>query len=165
MLRDTDNQQEIEEWLSDEIGKIEPQSKKEGKNVEATKEASAPFSPDEKIVKEEVKPIQKQPFHETKEVQKEKSSEDLKIPDSLEKALSSAIQKKQSESQYKKFEKTNEKEVDTKEETKSEENTEKPEKKEIKVRCPSCKKIFPVKKEGGVFKIKCPHCGKEGVAK
>ena len=33
------------------------------------------------------------------------------------------------------------------------------------VRCPGCKNIFKVEKQGNVTEIKCPKCGKEGIVK
>ncbi|MEA2055671.1 MAG: hypothetical protein U9O49_02425 [Candidatus Thermoplasmatota archaeon] len=38
-------------------------------------------------------------------------------------------------------------------------------KEKISVKCPQCKHIFEVEKQGNVTKIKCPKCGKEGVAR
>ena len=38
-------------------------------------------------------------------------------------------------------------------------------KEKISVKCPQCKHIFEVEKQGNVTKIKCPKCGKEGIAR
>jgi len=66
----------------------------------------------------------------------------------FEKALYSAIEKKQME--------INKEKTDKKQQ---------PAKKKISVRCPQCKYILSVEKGEGITKIKCPKCGKEGVIK
>ena len=129
-------------------------------------------------------PVEKPPVSSEKTQQKK---DEIPTSESLEKALSSAIEKKQTERNgqikiekpVKKEEKPVEKkEIKPKEKETTKEEKKKPEEtkpadkeeesknvKNINVRCPQCKTVFTVKREGDITKIKCPKCGKEGVAK
>lgn len=82
------------------------------------------------------------PSEKTKE--KTEVTDEVRASQSFEEALSSAIQKKQTE-----------------EEAEKSKEKEEPAEKEISVRCPQCKHIFSVEKDEGITKIKCPECGKE----
>ena len=117
------------------------------------------------------------PFHSEKIEEKPKESSELKISPSFENALSSAIKKKQGELGKKRQiipeskEIINEKEeliTEIDKDTSKKEEIGSKEKEvittEIIVKCPQCKNIFAVKKEGKTTKIKCPECGKEGIA-
>jgi len=70
----------------------------------------------------------------------------------FEKALSSALEKRQPEI---KKEKVEQKQPEIKQ----------PENKKISVRCPECKNIFTVEKGEFETKIECPHCGTKGTIK
>jgi len=41
--------------------------------------------------------------------------------------------------------------------------TAEPEKVILTVKCPECKKTFPIEKGDDIAKIECPHCGKKGI--
>jgi hypothetical protein len=187
----------VENWLTDEINKIETtenakeqefeedletdhikketmdkQSITDNKNVEYSDEKASPFSDDYKQEKPE---------------QKKDGNSEVKISESFEKALFSAIdKKKKGETSQEKIDKSNKKIVEKKEEIKHipVKKPSKPEKNEIKenlenndiekeksikkysVKCPECSFIFTKEKnEEGVTRIKCPRCGKEGVIK
>jgi ribosomal protein S27E len=76
----------------------------------------------------------------------EKETGEMPTSSMFEQALTSAIKKRQPDTQ------------------KKEENKQ-PEKEKINVKCPDCENVFTVEKTGDVLKIKCPKCGKEGVTK
>lgn len=146
---------EIEEWLKEEIEQTgdkkleEPEKTVEQQPV--IKQSVSPFG--KKTNKDQQKEIKElsasEPVRQTEETEK------VPISEKFENALSSAIQKRQTEKPDEEKTKTEQKE----------EKTTKTHDKEIKVRCPECKKVFSVKKEGPITKIKCPECGKEGIAK
>ncbi len=172
------NRDEIEEWLKGEISQIEktkdeivePVDKPEKEEIPLEPESSievtvetektegkptiAPFSKKEPLITKEEETFEKDKQEEPK------SSGEVPISPSFEKALSSAIEKRQA---TKKKQNITEKE----EETPKEEVVpkEKIVLRKLTVRCPQCKNVFKVKKEGKTTTIKCPHCGKEGVAK
>ena len=172
-IKSSKKQDEIEDWLKNEIDQVketkdeivkpveEPEKEevpldvepstevtveepdKEQEHIEIEKEEgknpfNTPFSKKEPLITDEEKPVG--------------SSDEKSTMSPFESALSSAIEKRQK----------------TKNKTEGKvQETSKPEKvqtKELTVRCPQCKNIFKVKKEGKTT-IKCPHCGKEGVAK
>lgn len=172
-------QDEIEEWLKGEISQIEKtkdeivkpvdEPEKEeiplepGSSVEATVEEPSIEKDSVESEKTEEKPTaapfsKKEPLI-TKE-EEPKSSGEVPTSLSFEKALSSAIEKRQP---------TKEKQDTTKEEEETPKEEVVPKEKivlgKLTVRCPQCKNVFKVKKEGKTTAIKCPHCGKEGVAK
>ncbi len=156
---------QMEQWLTDQAHDMETQ---------AAEEASL-----EPVVK--VK--SKQPFPEEKPLdieEKSKQPDELLASKSLEDALSSAIQKKQTEIEGQELLETENNKIEKKvEEPKSEiqsnktseENEEiSPQieesvKNKISIRCPQCKHTFIAEKGEGITKIKCPECGKEGVIK
>ena len=75
-------------------------------------------------------------------------SEELpQISPTFEKALSSAIEKRHTDS------------------PKKESHFEQPPKKKISVRCPECKFVFSVEKGKDITRIECPKCGKKGITK
>ena len=119
---------EMEQWSTGQVQNMEKEAVEE-KHPEPEKE-------------EIITP--KQPF----EKEKTEVTDEVRASQSFEEALSSAIQKKQTEEEAKK---TKEKEE--------------PAEKEISVRCSQCKHIFTVEKDEGITKIKCPECGKEGLIK
>jgi len=176
----------MEKWLAGEVRNIEKQDVEEKipepEEKEETIRLEQPPSKEEQVElekKEPEKPIQEkeeipsEPLEKLKKAhvfQAEKTKEKIEGPGELpvsqtfEKALSSAIQKKQTE-----IEDLKPLETDIKEEKPEVVSEKKPEKeppvKKISVRCPQCKHIFTFEKEGKITKIKCPQCGKEGVAK
>lgn len=102
-----------------------------------------PFA-DDRITKPEI----------TSETAQEKSSEPDKLPTSplFEKALSSALEKRQPELKKEKIEQRQSQE-------------QQPAKKKISVRCSECKNVFTVEKGQFETKIECPHCGTKGTIK
>ena len=167
-------QDEIEEWLKDEISQIEKTKDEIVEPVDEPEKEEIPLEPESSIEvtveseKTEGKTIaapfsKKEPLI-TKE-EEPKSSGEVPTSPSFEKALSSAIEKRQTTK--KKQDITEKEEEKPAEETPKEEVV--PKEKivlgKLTVRCPQCKNVFKVKKEGKTTTIKCPHCGKEGIAK
>jgi len=127
------------------------------------------------------KKIQPGPFAPEKREEKPKESTEPEISKSFEKALSSAIEKKQSEFGKRDQKKPMSKEIikdsapnleDESSEPAQNKDVEKEEgplnkkdtiKLDIIVKCPQCNHIFTIKKDD-TTKIKCPRCGKEGIA-
>lgn len=130
-----------------------------------------------------------EPFSPEKKEEKIKGLDDVGLTHSFEEALSSAIQKRQTETNMKDIIKTevkdikdksnviskedkvekpmlkiqNEEMLQTKEEISSQINEKSM--KKINVKCPQCKHITTIEKGEIITKIKCPNCGKEGVVK
>ena len=155
---------EVEQWLTGEI-----------QQADEHKTTVAPVI--EKVEKEEVKEIKKQPFPEEKtptieEKEKEEEKDDsqiVRISPSFDNALSSAVEKTQNEKEKKVLTKEQEdiklhavplEKIDDK----KPEIKEAP-KKKFNIRCPQCKTVFTAEKGEQLTKIKCPHCGKEGFIK
>ena len=187
---DDDKRTEMETWLSGAIDEMESESISEDKTQEKPVEIKTDEEPPKKKTTDPFAGEEKKDF--------EGETEEIKTAESFEKALSSAISKKQDINKnkietteevpkqdieekpkddkiviestddlykIKEMEKTKENKI---EDDLAEDETPKKdivEKKKITVRCPQCKKIFSVEKEGDTIKIKCPHCGKEGVTK
>lgn len=144
---------EMEQWLKDEVKSIE------GK-TEAEKYPGVEEQTEDKLQKKQPFPEEKTPVK--KEISEE--TEEVPISKSFEKALYSAIDKKQNEIDSQEPPKAEDKKTDGKKEIPppvEEESL----KNKVKVRCPQCKNIFYIEKEGIATKIKCPNCGKEGVIK
>jgi len=161
---------EEESYIQKEI--VDEQSNIDNKDVENFDETISPFSED---------------YKQEKSKQKNDGNSEVKISESFEKALFSAIdKKKKGETSQERIDKSNQKIVEKKEEikhipvkkpskpekneiTESLENNDTKEEKSIKkysVKCPECNFIFTKEKnEEGVTRIKCPRCGKEGVIK
>jgi DNA-directed RNA polymerase subunit RPC12/RpoP len=113
------------------------------------------FAPEKPSDIEEIleKPIlEEQPLkpETSPEIVQKQSQESEQSPTSLlfEKALSSAIEKRQMETDKKKLDK-NLQLV----------------KKKINVQCSQCKHVFTVEKEEDTTRIECPKCGKKGIVK
>jgi len=107
------------------------------KQTKEETESKTPF-PQENIEKSQTKQLES----------KAETSEDAKVSESFEKALTSAIDKKKG--------------IPT--DTKTEEKQISPQK--FNVKCPQCSYIFEAEKNpAGVTKIKCPKCDKEGIIK
>lgn len=178
----------MEKWLSQEIQNIDKKpeediyipQEEEMKPVETTSEEQNFVN--DKIVSAEKK-THPGPFAIGKHEKKPIENEEPKTSQSFEEALSSAIEKKQSELEHKEHIKP--KTVETlkksddiaKQEVQQREPVHEVNEKvnqplsekdiittEIIVKCPQCKHIFATKKEGKTTKIKCPSCGKEGIA-
>jgi ABC-type multidrug transport system fused ATPase/permease subunit len=176
-----------ESWLANEMNRIETTEdieeqefkedletgyiKKETMDEQITTDNKNVEHYDEKI----------SPFSEVYKQKKDETSE-VKISESFEKALFSAIdKKKKGDNSQEKIDKNKQKIVEKKEEIKKPVEAEKKEitepaknndiKKEkpvkkYSVKCPECSFIFTKEKnEQGITKIKCPRCGKEGVIK
>jgi len=174
----------MEQWLAGEVKNMEEQASKE--IVPEPQEEVIPEQPaleeeqidiqeekpEEPIQDEEETPVE--PSEDTKKkhvFQPEKTKEiseetdEVPIAQSFEKALSSAIHKKQNEiDNLEPLEDESEVEEEEESEVLPEEKEEIP-KKKISVRCPQCRHIFTFQKEGKITKIKCPECGKEGIVK
>jgi len=123
-----------------------------------------------------------QPFPPEKPKEKSKDTDEVKLSQYFEEALSSAIKKKQSKIKTKE---SIEKDVKQKKPSSSKQVEQKQEKTEpifqtekillekkgnkikkiFNVKCPECNHIFTNDKEGNNKKIKCPECGKEGTLK
>jgi len=151
----------VEDWLKDEFKNIEKPSEKEPeeqkieiKKETETIEKSKEIKPEEIALKEE------------KDIDEKKQS-DKKITQFYEKALNSAINKKQDE--IKQRQKENQKNEETKKENikeissvdSSEQVKHESEKKSINVYCPNCGNVFMVEKTGFTMNTKCPRCGRE----
>ena len=140
---------EMEQWLTGQVQDMEKQAAEE-----------KPTGPEKEKISQEPHEEPKEtyvfPLEKTEEETEE--TDEVRASKSFEDALSSAIQKKQTE-------------VISKEKKTSEEKEEispkieEPAKGIFSVRCPQCKHIFTVKREEGITKIKCPECGKEGTIK
>jgi len=117
---------------------------------EISREPEKPAEPEPSIEVEESAP-QKKYFEfdkeQTKKSDPEKtSSEELPKSPLFEKALNSAIEKRQPDAERKHVE------------IKKEESP----KKKISVRCPQCKTVFTIEKGEKPTNIECPKCGKTG---
>jgi len=189
-----DNRKETEDWLKDEIQKIEV--KNEPKIDPENEIIDKPLQPipleSSEPEKEDLKKYEdknfiddknkQEPFLGDNEKKNSDTDKDQEPMPSFEDALSSAIQKKQNE--LKNNEPVKEESegiiVDTEVIAEEEEKPEEPVAEhgmpleesedetgviatEIIVKCPQCKNIFAVKKEGDSTAIKCPKCGKEGI--
>jgi len=119
----------------------EPEQEK-SKELEKPVMQKQPFTP-EKLVSEE-QPLKPVPSETVQEQPQE--SEELPTSPLFEKALSSAIEKRQPEIE-------------------KEETERQPVKKKISVRCPECKNVFTIEKDEDITRIECPKCGKKGIAK
>ena len=142
---------EMEQLLIGQAQDMEKESVEEKRPEPEKEEIITPKQPfeEEKIIEEPDKePKEPHVFPSEKTKEKTEVTDEVRTSQSFEEALSSAIQKKQTEEEP---EKTKEKEE--------------PAEKEISVRCPQCKHIFTVEKDEGITKIKCPECGKEGLIK
>ena len=208
-----DKRDELEGWISDGVKDINKSEKTEDKPVEIHEEESVEPEPkveepidaeerieelesEEQISDTEENPLKqvdelpsKTPFGD-KPVKKEQDldSSDVKPSKTFEKALFSAIEKKQvekrknqSDPKIKKNKKETKKEKiqekkkegkninakqksdDKKDKTKAKKVEESNAKVKFNVRCPTCKNIFVAEKTGKKTKIKCPECGKEGI--
>ena len=149
-------------------------------------EKEIPENPSQEEEKEipSSKKLQPESFKLKEEKDETGESENLFISKSFEKALSSAINKKQIErkleaenkkieginsaesyEQYKQEETENSGEIFNIPDIKIEESNsygQEPEKKRLRVRCPNCENVFIVEKTGDATKIRCPRCGKDG---
>jgi len=122
----------------------------------------------------EEKDILKDPFPHKEKKEKIEESDEIRQSEHFEKALSSAIERKQSDMKLKKSEKKDEKNNNKVEANNGNSivvfQTEKIqlEKKGNKInkifslKCPGCNQIFPYNKEKNTQKITCPNCGKKG---
>jgi len=154
---------EMEAWLK---GQVENEESKDEKKKEIN-EKEEEIEPINETIKDEEK---NEEINDTKKIEKkspfannikekEQTKKDIEVKKedtkSFEKALSSAIQKRKPGVEEKQ---------DIKEKiTKEKNEKENVEDKKINVRCPKCKTVFSITKEGTFTKIKCPSCGKEGV--
>jgi len=96
------------------------------------------------------KPFEKDIELDTTKQEKYTEKKEQEIPSPFEKALSSAVEKRQFGA------------------NKVEEPPKQPPlKKKLSIRCPECKNIFTVETEEGEFetKIECPKCGRKGIVK
>jgi hypothetical protein len=164
---------EVEDWLVGEIKDIDEktQENKIEQFWEQNKEKN--ISDQDKSFEEDdlLKNVDKNKYQEInfekksfqepfpKEKPKEKyTSDDLKISNSFEKALASAIEKKQSQlKQIKPInEKIESKKLDNKD-IKNDDIKQEYKQKPLMVRCPQCTHIFSSEKKEGQTKIKCPR--------
>lgn len=171
----------VEEWLVGEVQNMEKQVSEERINepeeviIEKPslkeeqidirdEELEEPAPEEEETTTEQLEDTKKEHvFQPEKTVEKSEESEQVPVAKSFEKALSSAIKKKQTEiDDLEPLDSGTKEEIEKSEELP--ENEEIP-KKKISVRCPQCKHIFTFQKEGKITRIKCPECGKEGVVK
>jgi len=118
---------------------------------EISREPEKPAEPEPSIESEESAP-QKKYFEFDKEQTKRSDSEKTsskELPKSplFEKALDSAIEKRQPDAERKHVKIKKEKP---------------PEKRKMSVRCPQCKTVFTIEKGEKPTNIKCPKCGKTG---
>jgi ribosomal protein S27E len=154
---------ETESWLGEEAQKLKESETEKSTSldeVESKPEESLPIQEEPPEEKREEQPT---PFKDElpKEPEEPVTSEEEPVEEetqpsaSLEKALSSAIEKKQIE--------VNEQPPEVIEKQAEEE---KPAIKKLSVKCPQCNHVFIVEKKiGELTKIKCPECGKDGVIK
>jgi len=169
----SDDNQPKQELEKDE--QIEIPSNNETIKVED--EIQEEYNQEENTAKEEQKI--KQPFPPPKPKKKSDDTDEIHISEHFEKALSSAIEKKQIKikpQDSKEKDKKQDKIIETKKtDSKQEEQipifqTEKIQlekkgdtiNKIFNLKCPECNHIFPFKKETENQKITCPKCGKEG---
>ena len=103
-----------------------------------------------------------EPFLSENKKEEIKRFDDKPLSPSFEEALSSAIQKKQTEIMKRETIKDN---IGILKEEISPFSKEKPAKKKVSVRCPQCRGIFIIEKDEKITNIICPKCGKEGVIK
>ena len=169
------NHGEIEDWLKDELKSMGSgvEEKKEEK-IEETEEKTSDEKPENtetdktEIKKEENLEETKKPDEKEPEIKKEAKTEQS-YTEYYEKALSSAINKKQKEIKNKNAEnKKNEKKTSEKKETRKEKTDEQSEKikfetekQSINVYCPNCGNVFMVEKTGFTKNTKCPKCGRD----
>lgn len=184
------NKKEVEEWVPDEKG-FEGEASKLPEKLEAEKpekleklETPEPsLDKEEEITVSQKEEVEEKPPEITEPTVKEETSEEPfkskeseivktdtsepKADESFEKALQTAIDKKQKGIQKSDGEeKPPEETVHVKEPFTPKEEPEKDTfRKKFNVRCPECKNIFTIMKDEGETKIKCPTCGKEGVVK
>jgi ribosomal protein S27E len=183
-----DKKVKMEKWLNREVQNIDNKPEEDVYNpqekimkpIEATQEEQIYVN--DKIETSEKK-THPGPFATDKRKEKPEDSEEPKVAASFEEALSSAIEKKQSELEHEEHIETKTEETPkesddtTKQEVTQNEQIEEVKEKadehlsekdvittEIIVKCPQCKHIFATKKEEDSTKIKCPQCGKEGIA-
>ena len=139
---------EMEQWSTGQVQDMEKEAVEE-KHLEPEKEEiitpKQPFEKEKTSEEPDREPKEPHVFPSEKTKEKTEVTDEVRASQSFEEALSSAIQKKQTE-----------------EEAKKSKEKEEPAEKEISVRCPQCKHIFTVEKDEGITKIKCPECGKEG---
>ena len=170
---------EVEEWLVDEIKNIDEKTQQSNKEQFWDKNKQKNISFQDKSFEENdlLKNLEQEQYRNNdfekksipepfpKEKPKEKqTSYNLKISDSFEKALASAIEKKQSQlkqiqpidekKEIKKLDKILLKKDEIKQDTK---------KNQLMVRCPQCTHLFTAERKYKNTKIMCPQCGKEGV--
>jgi predicted RNA-binding Zn-ribbon protein involved in translation (DUF1610 family) len=186
----------IENWLSSEIDRLESTETEKIEKQDVLKESKIDELQeeikDEKSITDEKNvdfvEEKKSPFSEeyidNEPKQKKDTNSDVKLSESFEKALISAIDKKKNineeqktdkdKTQTSKDKKTEAKKDPLKETQDSKikkqldkDNTQKEKNiKKYNVKCPACNFIFTtIKNEEGATKIKCPRCGKEGVIK
>lgn len=137
--------------LLEQIQTIEKPVEPEKKSLEKT--SVQEDHPEQEQSSEPEKPIlEEQPSKpETSSEIVQKQSQESEQPSTsllFEKALSSAIEKRQM--------KTDKEKVDKNLQLV---------KKKINVQCPQCKHMFTVEKEEDITKIECPKCGKKGIIK
>ena len=183
-----DKKVKMEKWLSQEAQNID--SKPDEKNYIPQEEVMKPIETtkeEQNYVDGQIATSEKKthpgPFAPDKHDEKPKDSEDPKAAVAFEDALSSAIEKKQSELEHhEQIEPEKEEEFIESDDTPKQEAPQEEQVGEVKdqvdepfsekdvitteiiVKCPQCKHIFATKKEGETTKIKCPKCGKEGIA-
>jgi ribosomal protein S27E len=171
--------QKVEENISEQ--KLDKQSQTESISDEEIKDDGyktwGEVSKENKQDTKEDKKI-KQPFPEKKPKKQQEESDEIRISDHFEKALSTAIEKRQSGIKPKenKIKISKEKKIETPQieikkdiiEPDDQAEKDKDEEKEdktskiLKLKCPECDHIFTFDVEKGNKKIICPKCGREG---
>lgn len=137
---------EMEQWSTGQVQDMKKEAVEEKHPEPEKEEIITPKQPFEKEKTSEEPDREPYVFPSEKTKEKTEVTDEMRASQSFEEALSSAIQKKQTE-----------------EEAEKSKEKEEPAEKEISVRCPQCKHIFTVEKDEGITKIKCPECGKEGL--
>ncbi len=154
------------------------ESSLDNNSSDVLEEKQEEFNKDNEIQKKEDKNIL-EPFPIRKQEKKIEDNEEIHLSETFEKALSSAIDKKQLKIKQQKPEKKDEKQDNNVLTNAKEVKIEKPvpifrtenillEKKGniiykiFNFKCPECNHIFPFDKKSDNQKIKCPNCGKEG---
>ena len=141
----------IEELLSESEQEDPPESKElesQEQPSSDTEENYGSEEPHEKPNTEEEKPSEQETPSKTLQEQPSDSEEPPVQSPLFEQALSSAIEKRHTE--------TDEDDANKNQQF---------EKKRVVVRCPECEKVFAVEKGEDITKIECPRCGKKGIAK
>jgi hypothetical protein len=150
------------------------------KKIYCVEEKSEKYDQSKESIKKDDVNLSK-PFPTEKPKEKKEDSEELRVSQHFEEALSSAIRKKQSDMKLHKTEKKDEKQYikteqkikDLKEQKRESifetekvllEKEGKTIKKIHNLRCPQCNHIFSVEQDDGTHKIKCPKCGIEGIS-